>query len=88
MAEIKKQPQRMCIACREMKNKSELVRFVKIDNDVVLDKTGKMAGRGAYVCNKTECMEKCVKTKALNRAFAQNISAEVYEKIKEQISAK
>ena len=85
MAEIKKQPQRMCIACREMKDKKDLVRFVKSGEDVCLDKTGKQAGRGAYVCNNSECINKCIKTRALNRAFKTNISQEVYNKLKGQI---
>ena len=85
MAETKKQPQRMCIACREMKDKKDLVRFVKFGEAVVLDKTNKQAGRGAYVCNSEECIAKCIKTKALNRAFKTNISEDVYNKLKEQI---
>ena len=85
MAETKKQPQRMCIACRQMKDKKELVRFVKSGENVCLDKTGKQAGRGAYVCDSPECITKCIKTRALNRAFKANISEDVYNKLKEQI---
>lgn len=80
-----KKPQRMCIACREMKDKSELIRFVKsADAKIVLDCTGKAQGRGAYVCNNNDCVLKCIKSKALNRAFATNIDASVYEKLKEE----
>ena len=80
-----KKPQRMCLACREMKDKNELIRFVRsADGNIILDKTGKAQGRGAYVCNNKDCVLKCIKTHALNRAFAQNIDSSVYEKLKEE----
>ena len=82
----KKSPQRMCVACRQMKDKSSLIRFVKTaDGSVVLDKTNKLAGRGAYVCNDNTCILKAIKTKALNRAFSTNIAEEVYLNLKENI---
>jgi len=88
MVETKKQPQRMCIVCREMKNKNELVRFVRTDKSVVLDETSKIAGRGAYVCNNNECINKCIKTRALNRAFKENLSEDIYNSLRESFSAK
>lgn len=82
---MKKCPMRMCIVCREMKPKCELLRIVcMVDGEYKLDLTGKMNGRGAYICNNDECIAKCVKTKALNRAFKTNIEQEVYAKIKEE----
>lgn len=84
MEKTKKTPQRMCIACRTMHDKSELVRFVKsADGAINLDATGKLAGRGAYICNNLTCANKAVKTKALNRAFKCNVDSTVLEKIKE-----
>ena len=80
----KKLPMRMCIACKESKVKKELIRVVKTDDDFTLDFTGKLNGRGAYICNNDECMQKCIKGKMLSKAFKQNISNETYEKIKEQ----
>lgn len=78
MAE-KKIPTRMCIACRSEKPKKELIRIVKSSSgEISLDKTGKKAGRGAYICDSIDCVEKCIKTKALNRAFKEEISADVY----------
>lgn len=74
----------MCIACKESKVKKELIRVVKTDDDFALDFTGKLNGRGAYICNNDECMQKCIKGKMLSKAFKQNISNETYEKIKEQ----
>ena len=81
----KKVPMRTCIACRQSKPKKELIRIVKTaDNDFVLDKTGRVNGRGSYICNCNECMEKLFKQKSLNKAFKTNVSQEVYERLKEQ----
>ena len=56
---VKKIPMRMCTACREMKPKRELVRVVKTpENEILLDLTGKLNGRGAYICKSAECLEK------------------------------
>lgn len=86
---MKKIPERMCIACRSVVPKSTLVRIVKnSDGEIFLDFTGKAAGRGAYLCDKLECIDKCIKTKALNRAFEINVDKEVYEKIRGEYVAK
>ena len=80
----KKVPLRMCVVCREMKPKNECIRVVRTtDDNYVIDETGKMNGRGAYVCKNTKCLDKCLKTKALNKAFKHSISDEVYCSIKE-----
>ena len=66
----KKNPQRMCVGCREMKSKPELVRVVRSpDGDVSLDADGKKPGRGAYVCRSITCLNRAIKSKALSRAF-------------------
>lgn len=83
--ENKKVPLRQCIVCRECKPKKELIRIVRTaDNDFSVDKTGKLNGRGSYICNSEECINKLVKQKALNKAFKTNVSQEVYDKLKEQ----
>lgn len=82
----KKIPQRMCVVCRQMKPKNECVRVVRTpDDSYVVDNTGKLNGRGAYVCKDSTCLEKCKKTKALNKAFKHNISEQVYKNIEEKI---
>lgn len=81
----KKTPLRMCIACREMKNKKELIRIVKnTDGEISLDFTGKKNGRGAYICPSKECIGKCIKTRAINKAFSCEVDKSVYEKIAEE----
>ena len=82
-----KQPTRTCIACKQQNDKKNLLRIVKTEDGAVLDKTGKSNGRGAYICNDIKCIEKCIKSKALNRAFSTNIQPNVHEKLKEDFLA-
>lgn len=88
MAE-KKYPQRMCVACREMKDKKSLIRVVKnAEGEIFLDTTGKKAGRGAYVCNDGACIAKLKKYKLLNKAFSANVPLAVYDRIEEDFFGK
>lgn len=83
---VKKIPQRMCIGCQEMKPKKELLRVVKNnEGNIKVDLTGKMPGRGAYICKNPDCFEKAVKGKRLERAFESKISAEVYEELRKEL---
>ena len=64
MQKQKKIPQRKCIACQDRDAKRDLVRIVKNkEGQIFLDKTGKANGRGAYICNCVECLNKAIKTK-------------------------
>jgi len=66
----RKNPMRMCVGCREMKPKKELLRAVRSpEGEVSLDPTGKKAGRGAYVCFNAECLKKALKQRQLDRAL-------------------
>lgn len=85
---IKKTPMRTCIACKECKPKKELIRIVHSDSGFVLDKTGKLNGRGAYICNKKECFDLLIKNKLLNKTFKTNVAIEDYNKIKEEYERK
>lgn len=78
---VKKIPERTCIGCGESKAKKELIRIVK-QEDISLDITGKKNGRGAYICNNVECLEKAIKTKGLDRSFKMQVSKEVYDRLK------
>jgi len=82
--EGKKIPLRMCVVCRQSKPKKDLVRIVKTDNGFVVDKTGKMNGRGTYICNHIDCLEKLSKQKLLNKVFKCNIDNTIYENLREQ----
>ncbi len=78
----KKVPLRFCLACKTQKPKKEMIRVVKTPDGYVVDETGKLNGRGAYVCNNKDCIEKCVKSKSFNRSFKGQVPDEVYSKIK------
>ena len=61
---MKKIPQRTCIGCKEKKDKKDLIRIVKDkDGNITLDRTGRANGRGAYICDNIQCLEKAIKTK-------------------------
>ena len=80
---MKNLPQRTCIGCNSQKNKNELIRIVKNKEGVIrIDKTGKAQGRGAYICNNIECLEKAIKSRRLERTFEVKISEDVYENLR------
>ena len=79
-------PNRMCMVCRTRKPKGELIRIVKNKSgEISLDKTGKLDGRGAYICKDKACIDKLLKTKSLNKSYHINVSQEVYENILNEI---
>ena len=78
-----KLPERTCIGCNEKKPKKELIRIVKNkEGEINVDRTGKMQGRGAYICDNIDCLEKLIKTKRLEKIFETKISNEIYEKLR------
>ena len=80
---MKKVPQRTCIGCMQSKNKNELLRIVKQnDGKIFVDKTGKANGRGAYICNSVDCLEKAIKLKRLEKKFETKIDDEIYEDLR------
>lgn len=80
-------PLRMCMVCRNRAEKDKLVRVVKQpDGKIVLDSTGKMPGRGAYLCRDKECILDARKRRALERAFSQKVEPEVYQAIAEVLA--
>ncbi len=89
MANTKKVPLRMCICCKAMKPKKEMLRVVKVnEKEFVLDETGKLNGRGAYICKDGNCMENSIKKKLLNKSYKQNVNQAVYDKLKENNATK
>lgn len=80
---MKSIPQRTCIGCNSKKDKNELIRIVKNkDGKISIDRTGKAQGRGAYICDSIECLEKAIKSKKLERTFETKISEDVYENLR------
>lgn len=81
----RKIPIRTCIACRNEFPKRDLLRVVKnAAGDIRLDFSGKLAGRGAYVCNSEACIKKLRKAHLLNRAFSCEVGEEVYTAVEEE----
>ena len=79
---MKKPVVRTCIACRQEKEKKQMLRIVRDkDGNIKLDFTGKTSGRGAYICDDPACIEKCVRHKLIGRALNAPVSDEVYEYI-------
>lgn len=80
---MKNIPNRTCIGCNEIKPKKELIRIVKNkEGNIFVDKTGKANGRGAYLCDNIECLEKAIKTKRLERTFETQIEDKIYEDLR------
>ena len=80
---MKKQPQRTCMGCNEKKDKKDLIRIVKNkQNEINIDKTGKLEGRGAYICDSITCLDKAIKTKRIEKVFEQKIPDEIYERLR------
>lgn len=80
-------PTRTCIGCLEKKAKKELIRIVKNQiGEIKLDKTGKLPGRGAYICDKLECLEKAKHSKKLERTFETKIDENIYQELKNNIN--
>ena len=82
----KKIPQRQCMGCRERMNKKALIRVVRTpEGNVQLDFSGKLNGRGAYICPKAECLKKAQKAKSLDRSLEVSIPEEVYDRLAREI---
>ena len=78
----KKIPQRQCMGCRERKEKRAMIRVVRCtDGEVRLDFSGKLNGRGAYLCPDLQCLQKAIKSKALDRNLEVTIPEQVYDRL-------
>ena len=76
----RKIPMRMCVGCREMKEKRELIRIVRTpQGETLIDPTGKKSGRGAYVCRSPECLKRAIRQKQLERQLQVTLTDEVNE---------
>lgn len=73
----RKIPQRTCVGCRQVKPKRELMRIVRTPaGEVMLDPTGKAAGRGAYVCKISSCMKAALEHNRLDQALEVSLTPE------------
>ena len=82
----KKVPLRKCTGCGEMKPKKELVRVVKTpEGEISLDPTGKMNGRGAYLCKDPQCLRKAQKSKRIEKALSCTAPDEIHNKLEQEL---
>ena len=83
---MRKVPLRTCMGCNSKKTKKELIRIVKDkQNNVSLDRTGKMEGIGAYICDDIKCLEKVIKSKRLEKVLDIAISEQTYNELRSVI---
>lgn len=83
----KSPPMRICVGCGELRNKKEMLRIVAAPDGVIaIDRTGKAAGRGAYIEPKVECFETAYEKKRLERSLKRQVSKEIYEDLRKQLN--
>lgn len=88
MAVVKKIPQRQCVGCGENKNKKDMIRIIKTNEDkIFLDDTGKKNGRGAYICKTKECLNKAFKTKGIERSLKIKIPQDIYDELLKEMDS-
>ncbi len=76
----------MCTACREMRAKKDLLRVVRTaDGTLAFDPTGKLNGRGAYLCRSEACLERALKMHALERALEAPVGDALKEALRMEI---
>ena len=84
---VKKLPTRRCTGCGEHFQKSALIRIVRLpDGEIKLDRTGKLSGRGAYICKNSACLKKSRKGERLDRSLDCKIPEEVYQRLEEELA--
>ncbi|NLC63267.1 MAG: YlxR family protein [Thermoanaerobacterales bacterium] len=72
-----------------MKPKKEMTRIVKtVDGNIEIDRTGKKSGRGTYVCENRECIEKALRVQSLSKALDTKVTIETVLQLKEDLSNK
>ena len=69
-------PVRTCVVCREKAGKRTLIRIIRTEHGIQVDPTGKMNGRGAYLCDRVDCWERAMKTDILSQALRTKLSDE------------
>lgn len=83
---VKKVPMRSCVVTHEKYEKKELFRIVRTpDNEVVIDETLKLNGRGAYLKKDKEVIELAKKTKVLEKHLETTIPDSIYDLLIEKL---
>ena len=83
---MKKIVQRMCMGCNTKKDKNDLIRVVmNKTGEIAIDKTGKLPGKGAYICDNINCLEKIIKSKRLEKVLKTTIDEKIYKDLRRVI---
>lgn len=78
---------RMCIVCKRMFFKEELLRFVRTNNgQVFVDFVGKINGRGSYVCREKDCCARVIKKRLLNKFLKGKVADDIYGQLQLQMN--
>lgn len=84
---MRRLPQRTCVGCNSKKDKKELIRIVKNkEGEIKVDLTGKMEGRGTYICKNEECLKKAIKNKKMAKIFETEMNETIYEDLRNFIN--
>jgi len=87
MSTIKKTPQRTCVVCRTVGSKRGLLRVVRTpEGHVLLDPSGRLAGRGAYICREFDCLNAALKGGQVEHILKVKIGQEDKELLKNCIA--
>lgn len=83
---VKKIPMRTCVITKEKLEKRDLIRIVRTpEKEVVVDESGKLNGKGAYLKKDLEVINKAEKSKALERILEVPIPSSIYEELRKMI---
>ena len=83
---MKKKPQRMCVSCKTKADKKDLLRIVlQKDGEIAYDPTGRLPGRGSYLCRKEECIMIELKAKRLAKTLKHQMSDDELKQIADKI---
>ena len=87
MPKVRKIPQRQCVACGETRSKRDLVRVVRTPaGEVRVDATGKLSGRGAYVCPAPSCVDRALRDGRLAGILERPLPETLSEALREAVS--
>ena len=81
--------ERMCIGCRKVQHKNNMIRVVRAPNgEISIDQNPKPSpGRGAYLCKNEKCLKLAQKKRQLEKVFKTKVPAEVYDRLNTMINA-
>ena len=85
MPEVKYVPQRKCIACRTVRPKEELIRVALTEEGLKVDPSGRLPGRGCYVCRSIACIKAAAEKNCFSRSFRKGFTKDQTEAAAEEL---